>query len=381
VFSPDSGNVDVAIAGGGLAGLALSIQLAKKGYRVIVFEKEQYPFHKVCGEYISNESRDFLQGLGADLQAMEVSEIRQLQVSAVNGKMLEHKLPLGGFGVSRYLLDHELVKIARAGGVIIAENTKVNDITFDGTEFVIETSEHVYKATIACGSYGKRSNIDIRWKRGFALVAKNKLNNYIGVKYHIRINFPVDTIALHNFSNGYCGIVKIEADRYCLCYLTTAENLQKGKGSIPLMEQTILGENPHLKKILDEMELLYEAPVTISQISFDKKSQAEHHVLMIGDAAGMITPLCGNGMSMALHGSMIAAEQILLFLQGNISRREMEQGYSDKWQRQFAGRLKMGRRIQRLFGRSWLTNSFISIAKHFPGLVNYLIRQTHGKPF
>jgi len=47
---------DAAIIGGGLAGLALSIQLSKKGYRVILFEKEQYPFHKVCGEYISMES-------------------------------------------------------------------------------------------------------------------------------------------------------------------------------------------------------------------------------------------------------------------------------------------------------------------------------------
>ena len=44
---------DLAIVGGGLAGLSLSIQMAKAGYKVILFEKEQYPFHRVCGEYIS----------------------------------------------------------------------------------------------------------------------------------------------------------------------------------------------------------------------------------------------------------------------------------------------------------------------------------------
>ena len=102
---------------------------------------------------------------------------------------------------------------------------------------------------------------------------------------------------------------------------------------------------------------------------------------MIGDAAGMITPLCGNGMSMALHGSKMAAEQIHLFLQGAITREEMEQQYTSQWQQQFARRLKMGRRIQRLFGRTWITNSFISIAKRFPRLVNYLIKQTHGRSF
>jgi len=42
---------DLAIVGGGLAGLSFSIQMAKIGYSVILFEKEKYPFHRVCGEY------------------------------------------------------------------------------------------------------------------------------------------------------------------------------------------------------------------------------------------------------------------------------------------------------------------------------------------
>ena len=73
--------------------------------------------------------------------------------------------------------------------------------------------------------------------------------------------------------------------------------------------------------------MLWKEPVVISQISFDKKNLIEDHVLMIGDAAGMITPLCGNGMSMALHASKIAAEQITKFLEGTISRELMEQNY------------------------------------------------------
>src|SRR5204863_2280291 len=103
---------------------------------------------------------------------------------------------------------------------------------------------------------------------------------------------------------------------------------------------------------------LYDAPLTISQISFDKKSQIEDHVLMIGDAAGMITPLCGNGMSMALHGSKIAADLIDQFLQNKISRTQLEKMYSRQWKRQFGRRLKIGRIVQRLFGRNYLTNIF-----------------------
>src|SRR5690348_16955457 len=96
---------DIAIVGGGLAGLALSIQIARKGYKVIVLEKEEYPFRRVCGEYISLESWDFLLGLGVDLPSLDVASIKKLQVSSVKGKLLEQELPLGGFGISRYLLD------------------------------------------------------------------------------------------------------------------------------------------------------------------------------------------------------------------------------------------------------------------------------------
>ncbi len=375
------GVYDVAIVGGGLAGLSLSIQLKRKGHSVILFEKEQYPFHKVCGEYISLESWDFLNDLGVDLDAINVPIITKLQVSSVNGKLLTQSLPLGGFGISRHRLDNTLVQIAKAEGVCVMENTKVNDIEFSEDGFIIDTSLKQYRAKFVAGSYGKRSNIDIKWKRPFSLAAKNKLNNYIGVKYHIKSDFPADTIALHNFKNGYCGIVKIEDGNYNLCYLTTANNLQKSKGDIKQMEQTILSENPHLKKILTESKITFVAPLTISQISFDKKAQVENHVLMIGDAAGMITPLCGNGMSMALHGSKIAAIHIHDFLQGKITRVQMEKQYTLQWNLQFANRLKMGRRIQRMFGSKQLTDFLIAITKPFPKIINYMVKQTHGKPF
>ena len=312
---------------------------------------------------------------------MNLPIITNLQVSATNGKIIQQKLPLGGFGISRFTLDFALVQIARSAGVMVEENTKVNNVTFNNKIFSIDGSRHNYSANVVCGCYGKRSNIDVKWKRPFTIAAKNKLNNYIGVKYHIKTDFPADTIALHIFDDGYCGIVRIEEDKYNLCYLTTAGNLQKRNGSVKEMEQTVLTKNPYLKKIFSESEFLNKSPVTISQISFDKKSQVENHVLMTGDAAGMITPLCGNGMSMALHGSKLAAEQIHLFLQGIVTRTKMEEQYSLQWQKNFSHRLKMGRRIQSIFGNTRLTDSFINLAKRFPKLVDILIRQTHGKPF
>jgi flavin-dependent dehydrogenase len=372
---------DLAIVGGGLAGLALSIQTVKSGYKVILFEKEQYPFHRVCGEYISLESWDFLQGLGVDLRSLDVSYIKRLSVSDIHGRTFEQKLPLGGFGISRYKLDHVLAQIAKQAGVIVYESTRVNGIHFSNGHFSIESVKGNFISKVVAGSFGKRSNLDVKWKRPFVVAKKNKLNNYIGVKYHIRYDFPGDLIALHNFKNGYCGISKVEGNQYCLCYLTTAGNLQNSNNDIRKMEQNILSVNPHLKKMFSDCERLWKEPVTISQISFDKKNLVEDHVLMVGDAAGMITPLCGNGMSMAMHASKIASEEILKFLEGKISRELMEHNYTSKWKELFNDRLKMGRILQRLMLNEWLIRLTIQIGKKFPSFMRVLIKQTHGSPF
>ncbi|MBS1654944.1 MAG: FAD-binding protein [Bacteroidetes bacterium] len=372
---------DVAIAGGGLAGLALSIQCAREGYSVVLFEKEKYPFHKVCGEYVSLENWDFLEDLGLSLSEMDLPVIKNLLVTAPGGKKIETNLPLGGFGISRYLLDSELAAIARKKGVTILEETKVTDITFINDQFSIQTAGGVFYTKIAAGSFGKRSNLDIKWKRNFTEKKARRLNNYIGVKYHIKISWPADLIALHNFRNGYCGISKIENDKYCLCYLTTSNNLNECNNDIKEMENKILSKNPHLKEIFKQAEILFSNPVTISQISFDKKTQVENHVLMIGDAAGMITPLSGNGMSMALHGSKLAFLCIRKYLQNQVSREKMESRYQHDWQRHFYKRLRTGRRIQYFFGNSLLSDLLITALKPFPGITHKLISSTHGQPY
>ena len=378
---PDDRSYDLAIVGGGLAGLALSIQVANAGFKVILFEKEKYPFHRVCGEYISLESEDFLQHLGVDLQKMNASKITELFISANNGSSIQQHLLLGGFGISRYKLDNTLAQLAINAGVYLMENTRVEEIRFTNDSFNITSNHATYNAKITVATFGKRSNLDIKWNRDFVKAKKNKHNNYVGIKYHVRGRFPVDTIELHNFKNGYCGLVKVEDNQYCLCYLTVASNLQKSNNDIREMERVILSGNPFLKKILAECEKLRDGPVIISQINFDKKSLVHDHILFIGDAAGMITPLCGNGMSMALHASKLAAGQVVQVLSGKISRDEMENNYSRAWNKEFAGRLRTGRILQRMLDNTRLTSFIIKLGKYFPGIMKRLVRSTHGRSF
>jgi flavin-dependent dehydrogenase len=308
----EGSEADCIIIGGGLAGLSASILLARQGWNVLLFEKNKYPFHRVCGEYISLESKPFLERLGMDIDPSRYPHIKQLLVTAVSGVEVNRPLDLGGFGISRYEIDYRLSLLAIEAGVTIL-NERVEDTHFEEDLFHVKTSKGNYTGKICIGSFGKRSNLDVKLQRPFIKSAAKGLNNYLGIKYHIRYPQPKELIALHNFSNGYCGISSIEDDKCCLCYLTTANNLASNGNDIALMEKNVLFKNPHLQKIFSEAEFLYPGPLVISQISFANKEQELNHIIFCGDAAGLITPLCGNGMSMALKSSHMLAPLADLF--------------------------------------------------------------------
>jgi hypothetical protein len=63
-------NLEIIIIGGGLAGLSAGIHLSKKGISVTIIEKNVFPKHKVCGEYISNEVLSYFDYL--DIQLSEL---------------------------------------------------------------------------------------------------------------------------------------------------------------------------------------------------------------------------------------------------------------------------------------------------------------------
>jgi flavin-dependent dehydrogenase len=227
------------------------------------------------------------------------------------------------------------------------------------------------------GAYGKRANLDRQLQRPFF----QQRSPYVGVKYHLRLpGFARNLIALHNFADGYAGISAIEDDKLCFCYLTTRQNLRR-HGTIPAMEQAVLAQNPRLREILGSAEVLYPQPEVINEISFAPKQPVEQHVLMCGDAAGLITPLCGNGMAMALHGAALGAMAVHDFLQEKTTREGMEKAYSQTWKAQFGARLRVGRSVQALFGGPVLSELVVGGLRHWPGAVRALMRRTHGQVF
>jgi flavin-dependent dehydrogenase len=368
--------VDVIIIGGGLAGLCNAIHISKLGKKVVLIEKNEYPKHKVCGEYISNEVLPYFGFLDINPFDFGAVKIKNFQLSTTKSKLISAKLPLGGFGISRHQLDFVLLEKAQENGVTILKDSVVN-VKFSDDVFSVETKENkMLSSKITIGAFGKRSLLDVKMERKFI----QKKAPYLGVKVHVKGDFPEDLVALHNFTGGYCGVSKVENNAINLCYITNYTSFKKYKNIEDFQEQVVF-KNKFLKEIFHNSEAVFEKPLTISQISFETKNPVENHILMCGDSAGMIHPLCGNGMSMAIQSAQLASVLILNYLNGDLnSRKELEKQYIRKWNKKFGVRLKAGHFIAMLFRKDKIAAFLLQVLKKLPFLLPLIIRQTHGKP-
>jgi menaquinone-9 beta-reductase len=364
---------DVVCVGGGLAGLSLSILLAKQGFSVAVLEKKTYPMHKVCGEYISLESWDFLVRLGLPLATWNLPIIKHLQMTALPNYSVETKLPLGGFGISRYMLDEQLMQLATNNGVHIFQNTNVKSFSGSVNQFIVETNDQTFYAKLLVGSFGK---IGV----GNFNNQKPTQENYVGIKYHLQYDFPKNKIALHNFKGGYAGISAIEQNNYCLCYMVKASVLKQYDG-ISEMNEQLLSKNIFLKSIFNNATFLWDKPVTISNIYFGTKATTSHQVIYAGDSAGAIPPLAGNGMSIALRSASVLAPLIIDFLNDKIDFKTLEQQYAYIWHNHFKSRINNGINLQKLFAQQHTSKWALQLFNLLKPLQSSIIKQTHGNTY
>lgn len=365
--------------GGGLAGLISAIRLSRAGIPCTLLEKKQYPFHRVCGEYVSNETVPFLRREGLFPELFHPPAINDFQLSSVSGRSKKLPLDLGGFGISRFSFDHHLVQLALEAGVEVIQKQEVDTVEFnnEGDQFIVHAGQQQLTGDFVIGAFGKRSKLDGVFARKFM----QKRSPYVGVKYHIRIEHPPNLIALHNFNGGYCGISNIEDDKTNLCYLVHREQVKQFK-NIKEMEEQVLFRNPILKSIFFNAQFLFQKPETINEISFETKEPVWNHILMTGDAAGMIAPLCGNGMAMAIHSGKILSDTLIQAADKNRNRAWIEHTYAYHWKKTFANRLRIGRFIQNsLFGREWSSRLAVNLTVYSEHLARLIIKNTHGTPF
>lgn len=370
-------NFQVGIIGGGLAGLCTALHLQKLGISCVVWEKSHYPRHKVCGEYVSNETLHYLSYLGYNPFNDGAVEITEFKVSHWNGNITRSKLDQGAFGLSRYVFDNALYQLAVSRNIPVYLNEGVNTFQKNEHGFTVTTSEnHQFNVAVLISAHGKKSNIDRVLDRSFF----QKESDYLGVKYHFKFDVPPHEVALHNFESGYCGVSMVENGITNVCYLTTKSSLKKF-GDIATLEETLLWKNEYLKEIFTRGVKLFDEPKTISDFSFKPKLPVEKGIIMIGDAAGLITPLCGNGMAIAIHGAYIISHLLEKYFDKLITLDDLYNHYTLEWKDNFKSRLDFGWRVQQLFGKKNVSSIALKSLQVAPFVLPAIIKRTHGKDF
>lgn len=366
---------DIIIIGGGLAGLSSAIHLSKNDFSVLLLEKNSYPKHKVCGEYISNEVLNYLHFLDIDVWSHGAKNIDSFEFSDTKGHAIKIKLPLGGFGISRYKLDEIMYHKALENGVEIRQEVAV-DVSLENNVFTVSTrNNQLFYGHHILGAYGKRSSMDHTLSRKFI----QHKTPWIGVKAHYKADFPDNVVALHNFKGGYCGLSQVETGHVNACYLTHKE-VFKEYADLQAFQKVILGKNRVLRRFFKNAEMVFDQPLAISQISFQSKQVVDNHILMIGDSAGLIHPLCGNGMAMAIHSAKIASEVLIETRHNKKDRHHLETQYSKQWHSTFDNRLKAGRLIQKVLTNDTMTGIGVTFVGKSPYLLKRIIKSTHGNP-
>jgi menaquinone-9 beta-reductase len=362
---------EVLIVGGGLAGLSLAIMCAQSGLKVLLIEKGSYPRHKVCGEYISMESYDVVKKLGIPLKTLQVPFINKFVLTSPHSAEATTRMNTGGFGISRYYLDEKLAQLAVDAGVKLLTQTKVQHMVKVHNGYQVTTQKGlVFESPLLVGSYGRIS--------GLHHPSKVPQKEFVGVKYHVDAGPEDDTIEIHHFRGGYCGVSKVENGHYNLCYLARSVDLKESKGNIDLLEQRVLMKNPCLAERL-KTNRLFE-PVLTSGLFFGVHTTPGLSYPQIGDAAGFIPPLTGNGMSLAFRSAVFMHQEILSY-QSHRNPHQLLKANQSYVSTYLKHRINKGIMLQQLLfsAHPIVQQGLWGCFRLFPGLLHIMTKQAVGK--
>lgn len=369
---------DAAIVGGGLAGCSAAITLAERGWRVVLFESKAYPHHKVCGEFLSPECTDYLDQLGLSpaLKALHPRSVETVAITTPDGTRWETHLARPGTSFTRYRLDEAMAERAVSLGVDLQTETTISSIDGNLSDTFRLTGRGMSgrveaAARLTISAYGKRSGLDRTLKRPFL----QTVQPYTALKAHFYGQPLSGCVELYTFKGGYCGLGEVEDGLTNACLLVRTEVFQRA-GSIDAFITWMRAQNPQLEAWFASARQHSERWLSISQVPFLSKDAVEGDVLMTGDAAGLIAPLTGDGMSMALHGGQMAADYAHRYLNGQLSAEGLRSQYAAAWSRTFDRRLWLGRVLQPCLFQPRLLAVGLRILNRTPTIGRFLVRQT-----
>ena len=367
--TPIPGTLPAIAVGGGLAGAAFAIELARSGRRVLVLERSRGPHHAVCGEFLSEAAQAVLGSLGLDLQGLGATAITRFRL--VKGeRQATVRLPFAAAGLSRFRIDEALLAAATRAGAEVVRGALVTGIELGAGAMAVRTEGRVWPASVVALATGKHP------LRGFARPA----GSMVGFKLHLEPTGAATRelagiVQLVFFRGGYVGACLVEDGILSVAWVMQ-DHLVRTVGSDWSAQRAHLSHQSSLiGDLLAGARPLFARPVATAAIpyGFLRAKPVAPTVFPIGDQLAVVPSFTGDGMAIALYSGLEAARAVMA--------GQPAASYQRALIRRLRPQFRLAGGIGRLLETPATCGTAIAAARLLPLLVTRLIAATRLRGF
>ncbi len=376
--------LDAVVIGSGIAGCSLTKQLADLGWRTLMLDRQVFPRHKTCGEFLSPESQEMLSKLGLDavMESLEPQLISKARLIFEYGGTVEVPLPGTAWGISRYKLDAALHEAIVQAGAIVRTGMTVTSIKQHDEGYEVKIKRRgeveVIQARTVYAAWGSHRHANM-FDQPYTFDSSKP--SYVGIKSHYSGIDPELVTELYFVKGGYVGISPVENGYSNVAALLDKEVVKGSGTTVPTILEVVSRENPHLVERMKHAVPIEGTQVSIAPVHLSLHPLAWHVIPHLGDAAVVIPPLCGDGMSIALRSSFLCCTLADRYLRGEISLSRWQEEYTQVIQHEFGGLIRRGRIAHSLCSKPQVTRWFPSAVRLYPPLGKYIVKATRLKSF
>lgn len=366
-------DTDVLIVGAGPAGSTAAALLAAQGSRVLLVDRAKFPRDKPCGDYCNPGAVGILHDVGSLPAVLETgaATITGMFVYAQDGCRFEGRFPMGqGLLVPRRQLDAALLAVASRSGATILEGVGVEAarIHADGVE-VQTTSGRLLRARLLVAADGMRSTIARRLGR----LTLPVMGRYTVGAYYSGLAGPIPSGELHLGPDFYCGVAHMGEGIANVCMALPRRLLRHTSPRAAFT--TALESLPALSESMASAR--QESPFRCSgPVGFCARDAVADRVVLIGDAAGQIEPMTGQGIFLALRSAQLATEVAADALRNDDLSAGRLALYARRRRRELIGRLTVARWLQRLAFHARVTPALVRKLQSHAALAAELVGAT-----
>ncbi len=351
---------DVCVVGAGPAGATCAYYLALHGRDVVMLERKAFPRDKICGDAVTSQAQVHLRRMGVLQQIIDNDEGHFASVGGMVSpagysyiaKSIDHLASTQVIAIKRMFLDVRIARAAETAGALLVEDFNVADAAFDAASGVWTISsdgaKHAIRARALVAADGALSRLARRL--GYVSAPPDAVCSRAYVRARTT-NFDADGVAYYpkDLLPGYCAIFREARDELNFCtYVIPGGNAMVD--DLRTMHHRILRDDHHVRRAIGpnaEIDPMKGAPLRCGGI---ERSYGDHFVI-VGDAAGHIDPLTGEGIQYGMDAGQYAADTLHEALAADDLRAPSLKVYQDRWVKQFGRDFAWSASVARIYLR------------------------------